>query len=508
MRGEGRRSELAIRAALGAGRGRLAGQLLVESGMLALLASLVGLAVTWWSLRAVTTLVPDGLPRIESVRIDGVVVALVAGAGFVASLLAGVAPALLSSRVELATELLGGGRGVAGPGARRGRRALVIAQVALAVTVVAAAGLLTRTMLRLQSVDTGVAADRLLFVSLELPEPKFADRAILTNFLSEVVESLEGVRGIEAVTPVNASPFAGGWTVPRFSAEGQTEERTAVNPSLNLESVRHNYFDTLGLKIVRGRSFTQADREGALDAAIVSEDVADETWPGQDPIGKRLKMGGPASEDRWRTVVGVAAATRYRELTAPRATLYLPAPQFIDAARTLALRTAAPLDVVSSAVREQVASVDPDVQVMGIVPFARRLDVPLARPRFNALLLNLFGAAALLLATIGHYAVIATYVRQREREIAVRIALGATPGDVRRLVMREASWLVGAGVAIGLAAAVGGARLLRGVVFGVDTLDPVSLTVAAGLLITASAAAAYGPLRRAARVDALAMLRT
>jgi putative ABC transport system permease protein len=219
-------------------------------------------------------------------------------------------------------------------------------------------------------------------------------------------------------------------------------------------------------------------------------------------------MGGPASEDRWRTVVGVAAATRYRELTAPRATLYLPAPQFIDAARTLALRTAAPLDVVSSAVREQVASVDPDVQVMGIVPFARRLDVPLARPRFNALLLNLFGAAALLLATIGHYAVIATYVRQREREIAVRIALGATPGDVRRLVMREASWLVGAGVAIGLAAAVGGARLLRGVVFGVDTLDPVSLTVAAGLLITASAAAAYGPLRRAARVDALAMLRT
>jgi putative ABC transport system permease protein len=508
MRGEGRRAELAIRAALGAGRGRLAGQLLLESAMLALLASLVGLAVTWWSLRAVTTLVPDGLPRIESVRIDGVVVALVAGVGFAASLLAGVAPALLSSRVELATELLGGGRGVAGPAARRGRRALVVAQVALAVTVVAAAGLLTRTMLRLQNVDTGVAADRLLFVSLELPEPKFADRAIHTHFLSDVVESLEGVRGIEAVTPVNASPFAGGWTVPRFSAEGQTEERTATNPSLNLESVRDNYFGTLGLKIVRGRSFTEADREGALDVAIISEDVADRTWPGENPIGKRLKMGSAASEDRWRTVVGVAAATRYRELTAPRATLYLPALQFIDAARTLAIRTAAPQDVVASSVRERVASVDPDVQVMRIVPFARRLDVPLARPRFNAFLLNLFGAAALLLATIGHYAVIATYVRQREREIAVRIALGATPGHVRRLVMSEASWLVGAGVAIGLAAAAGGTRLLRGLVVGVDTLDPISLAVAAVLLIAASAAASYGPLRRATRVDALAMLRT
>jgi putative ABC transport system permease protein len=508
MRGEGRRAELAIRAALGAGRGRLASQLLVESAILALLASLVGLAVTWWSLRAVTMLVPDGLPRIDSVRIDGVVVALVAGVGFVASLLAGVAPALLSSRVELATELLGGGRGVAGPAARTGRRALVVAQVALAVTVVAAAGLLTRTLLRLQRVDVGVAADRLVFVSLELPQPKFADRAVHAHFLSDVVGSLQGVRGIEAVTPVNASPFAGGWTVPRFSAEGQTEERAAANPSLNLESVHHNYFDTLGVKIVRGRAFSEADRDGALDVAIVSEEVADGTWPGENPIGKRLKMGAPASEDRWRTVVGVAAATRYRELTAPRATLYLPAAQFIDAARTLALRTAAPLDLVASVVREKVASLDPDVQVMRIVPFARRLDVPLARPRFNAFLLNLFGAAALFLATIGHYAVIAAYVRQREREIALRIALGATPGHVRRLVMGEAAWLVGAGVAIGLAVAASAARLLRGLVFGIDTLDPMSLAGAALLLMAASAAASYAPLRRAARVDALAMLRT
>jgi ABC-type antimicrobial peptide transport system permease subunit len=245
-----------------------------------------------------------------------------------------------------------------------------------------------------------------------------------------------------------------------------------------------------------------------LDVAIVSEDVADRTWPGENPIGKRLKMGSPASEDRWRTVVGVATTTRYRELTAPRATLYLPALQFIDAARTLAIRTAAPSEVVASSVRERVASVDSDVQVMRIVPFARRLDVPLARPRFNAFLLNLFGAAALLLATIGHYAVVATYVRQREREIAVRIALGATPGDVRRLVMSEASWLVCLGVAIGLICAAGATRLLRGLVFEVGTLDPVSLTGAALLLVAASAAASFGPLRRAARVDALAMLRT
>jgi predicted permease len=508
MRGEARRAELAIRAALGAGRRRLASQLLMESALLAFLASLVGVAVTWWSLQALTTFVPDGLPRVESVRVDGVVVALVAGVAFITSLLAGVAPAFLSSRLEIVRELLGGGRSVSGPAAKTGRRTLVVAQVALAVTVVAAAGLLTRTLLRLQAVDTGVAADRLVFVSLELPQLKYAGRAAHARFLSDIVESLHGVRGIEAVTPVNASPFAGGWTVPKFSAEGQTEERAAMNPALNLESVHHNYFEALGVSIVRGRPFTEADREGTLDVAIVSEDVADRTWPGVDPIGKRLKMGVPTSTDRWRTVVGIAAATRYRDLTEPRATLYLPAAQFIDAARTLALRTAAPLDLVASTVRERVTLLDPDVQVMRVVPFTSRLDVPLARPRFNAFLLSLFGAAALFLATIGHYAVISSYVRQSEREIALRVALGATPGNVRRLVIGEASWLVGAGVAIGLAVAAAAAQLLRGLAFGIDTLDPVSLTLAALLLIAASAVASYGPLRRATRVDALAMLRT
>jgi putative ABC transport system permease protein len=508
MRGEGRRGELAVRAALGAGRGRLASQLLIESALVALLATVVGVAVTWWSLEALTTFVPDGLPRIESVRVDAGVMAIVAAVALVASLLAGVAPALLSTRMEIATELRGGGRGLAGPAARRGRRALVVAQVALAVTVVAAAGLLTRTLLRLQAVETGLVADRLVFASLELPKPKYEEGATHARFLSDVVESLEGIRGIEAVTPVNASPFSGGWTVPKFLAEGQTEERAAANPALNLESVRHNYFDALGVTIVRGRGFTEADRAGAMDVAIVSEDVAGRTWPAQDPIGKRLKMGGPGSTDRWRMVVGVAGVTRYRDLTASPATLYLPAAQFIDAARTLAIRTAAPLDLVASTVRERVASLDPGVHVMRIVPFVRRLDVPLARPRFNAFLLTIFGAAALLLAAIGHYAVIAAYVRQREREIAVRIALGATPAHVGRLVMGEASWLVFAGVALGLAFAAGATRLLRGLVFGVGTLDPPSLTAAAALLIAASAAASYGPLRRAARVDALAMLRT
>jgi predicted permease len=352
-----------------------------------------------------------------------------------------------------------------------------------------------------------VAADRLVFASLELPELKYSERARHAQLLGDLVASLEGVGGIDAATPVNVLPFAHGWSVPRFAAEGQSEERAARNPALGLEAVEPGYFETLGIPIVRGRSFTSADREGALGVAIVSEEVASRTWPGEDPIGKRLKIGAPASRDRWKTVVGIARPTRYRELSAPQPTLYLPAAQFIVAAETLALRTGAPIDLVSSIVRQRVSAIDPDVQVMRVAPFGEMLARPLARPRFNALLVGIFGVAALLLAAVGHYAVIAAYVRQRDREIALRVALGATAGTIRRLVLGEALWLAGAGAAIGLAGAVGSTRLVRGLIFDVDTLDPMSLGGAALLLVATSTLASYPAVRRAARLDALALLR-
>jgi putative ABC transport system permease protein len=508
MRGESRRAELAVREALGAGRIRIVRQLLIESAALTLVATALGVLVSWWSLEWLTTIVPDGLPRVESVRIDGAVVLTMAGVAFCASLLAGLAPSILSARVDLVSQLRGGARALAGTGSRRGRRALVVAQVALAVTVVAAAGLLARSVLRLQSVDPGVAADRLLFASLEMPDLKYAGRERHTRFLDDLVESLERVPGIAAATPVNVLPFSHGWSVPRFAADGQSHERAAANPALDLEAVHPDYFETLGVPIVRGRGFTPADREGALDVAVVSEEVAARTWPGQNPIGKRLKMGAPDSRDRWRTVVGVAAPTRYRDLARPNpATLYLPAAQFIVAAETIAIRTTAPLERVASIVRDRVKSIDPDVQVMRVAPFNEMLARPLARPRFNALLLGIFGAAALLLAAIGHYAVIAAYVRQRDREIALRVALGATTGRVGRLVLGEAMWLAGAGAAIGLACAAGATRLVGSLIFDIDTLDPMSLGGAALILVAASALASCPAIRRAVRLDAVALLR-
>ncbi|MBA2304976.1 MAG: ABC transporter permease [Acidobacteria bacterium] len=509
MRGEARRGELAVRAALGAGRGRIVRQLFVESLVLALAAGAAGLTVTWWSLLALLTLVPDGLPRVESIRIDTTVVVFTIAVAFVTALLAGLAPALLSMRTNLLSHLRSGGRGVTGSAARYGRRTLVVAQVALAVTIVAAAGLLIRSVLRLQSVDLGLAADRLVLVSLEMPHAKYAERGRHAQFLDEVIAQLEAVPAIAAATPVNVSPFSGqGWDLPRFTAEGQSDEQAAANSSLNLESIHPNYFNTFEVRFVRGRPFTAADRQGALEVAIVSEDIAARTWPGEDPIGKRLKMGRPNSPGPWHTVVGVAAQTRYRELARPSATLYLPAAQFQMTAEMLVLRTTASLDLVMSVSRERVRAVDPDVQVMRLAPFAEMLERPLARPRFNAFLLSIFGVAALLLSTIGLYAVMAAYVRQRDREIALRLALGATATVVRRFVLGEALRLAGLGAVIGLAAAASAARLLRGMLFEVHPLDPSTILGAALLLMAASALASYIPVRRATRVDAVAMLRS
>jgi hypothetical protein len=258
---------------------------------------------------------------------------------------------------------------------------------------------------------------------------------------------------------------------------------------------------------VRGRAFTPADRAGALEVAIVSEDIAERTWPGQDPIGRRMKMGGPDSKYRWVTIVGVAALTRYRELANPRATLYLPAPQFLTTAQLLVLRTTAPLDAAASVARESVKTVDESIQVMRVAPFESMLEGPLARPRFNAFLLSVFGVTALLLAAIGLAGVMATYVRQRDREFALRVALGATPANVRSLVLGEALSLGVAGALLGLAGAAAATRLVRGMLFEVDALDPLTLAGAALALVVAAGLAAYGPARQAARVDPAPMLR-
>jgi len=510
FRDEGRRQELAIRAALGSSRTRLVQQLVAESFLLAVMAAAIGLVAAKWSLQALVALVPDGLPRVDAVRIDAGVVAFAMAIAFLTAAGARAVPALFVVGDNLVDALRSGTRGATPTTARLGRRVLVVVQVALAVIVVAAAGLLTRSVLRLQSVDMGIAAERLVFVDFSIPDREYGDRERRIRFLDELVERLEAWPGIAAATPVNVPPFAGtgGWDLPEFTAEGQTQERAAENPSLNLEAIHPNYFSTFEAALVRGRVFTRADGANAPPVAIVSEDVADRIWPGRDPVGRRLKFGGSRSTDPWLTVVGIVRPTRYRELFVPRPTLYLPAAQFQSGASLVVLRTSAPLDALNRAARDAVRTLDPNVQVVRITPFAEMLDGPLARPRFTAIIVSIFGIAALMLSAIGLYGVMATLVRQRHRELGVRLAVGATSADVRRLVLGEGLRLAAAGVAAGLVLAVLAMRALRSVLFGVDPLDSMNLVLTVVAIGSLATLASYLPARRAARIDPVSLLRS
>jgi len=386
---------------------------------------------------------------------------------------------------------------------------LVVTQVALAVAVVAAAGLLTRSLERLQGTDMGLAHERLVLAELDVPVEPFDDRERRRQFLDAVLERLSTIPGIDGVTPINSEPFSGapGWDVPRFTAEGQTADQVAANPSLNFEAVHPTYFSTLGVSILRGRGFTAADRDVAPRVAIVDDAMASRTWPGQDPIGRRLKFGGLDSRNEWLTVVGLVATTRYRELATPRPTLYVPAEQLMITAGRLAIRTAATPAFVAGAVRDAVRTVAPDVRVLRVSPYAEYLRGPLALPRFNALLLGAFATAALLMSSIGLYGVMAASVRERHAEIGVRLALGATTTAVARLVLGEGLRLAFFGAMMGLTLAFTVTRVLRGLLFQIEPLDPVSLFGAAAILVAAALVATYLPAWYATRVDPVEALR-
>jgi putative ABC transport system permease protein len=509
MRGEGRRSELALRMALGAGRGRIVRQVFAESLLLSVMAGIAGSVLAWAGLPALLTVMPDGFPRLESIRIDTMVGLFSIAVVFVTAMLAGIAPALFSVRGDLVSPLRAGSPAIAGRSSTRGRQTLAVAQVALAVTVLAAAGLLIRSILNLQAIDLGLPAERLVLVNLHMPQASYGDRDRRAQFLDHAIAQLEAVPTVAAVTPVNVPPFTDrGWDVPRVTAEGQSADQAAANPSLNLESIHPNYFATIEVPIVRGRTFTPADRDGTGPVAIVSEDAATRLWPLQDPIGKRLKMGAVDSQGRWLEVVGVAGQTRYRTVTTSRPTLYLPAAQFQMTATMLIVRTTARLELLMSVARDRFHAVDPNVQVMAMAPFSEFLDRPLARPRFNALLLGVFAVAALLLSALGLYGLMSAYVRQRDREIAVRLALGATSAAVRRLVLAEAVRLAGLGALLGAGAAMIATRFLRGMLFEIHPLDPGTIVGAAVLLVGAAALASYAPVRRAARADVMTVLRS
>ncbi len=507
VRGDARRSEFAVRAALGAGRARLVRQVLAEGLVLALASAALAVLATGALLPVFMRWVPDGLPRADAVHVDARVIGVSLALALVSAILAALLPAVTSVGPHLAASLRAASRGTASSGGRW-RRALVVAQVALAVVGLACAGLLVSSFRELQAEATRLASDQLVYVPLDLPHDTYRDRGRLQRLVTDLAEALEADPRVTGATPINVPPFSGvGWDVPVFTAEGQSDAEAKANPPLNLEEIHPRYFSTFQVPLMRGRAFTAADSDTTLPVAIVSADVAARTWPGLDPIGRRLKMGLPASRGRWLTVVGITAPTRYRDLRWERSTLYVPALQMIGAAQQLAVRTSMPTRQMMELVQARVRALDSNVTVMPLRAFTELLEVPLARPRFYTVLMTGFGATGVALAVVGLYGVIATGVRQRRREFGVRMALGAEASHVRRLVLVDGAWLVGIGIAVGLGAAVVAAQALRGLLYGVEPIDPLSLGVSVAGVAVVSAVALVAPLLSAGRVQPAEVLR-
>lgn len=508
MRAARRSHEVVVRRALGAGYGGVARLFLMESAVLGTVGGSLGLALAVGILRLLPKFAPQALPRIEMIGLVGSPVPAAVGVTLLAVSLFGVLPALAAARGNLASALRINRRSVTGTRRRRAlQRSLVVSQVALALILLVGAGLLTRSLQRLTGLELGYDVDGLAIVEVGVPFSEYRGSEMGT-MLDEVFERLRAVPGVTALTPIMSRPFLGSLGIVGASpvVEGRSEQASETGPSIPLEIGDHEYFRTLGIPILRGRGFEEADRDEAPRVAVVSEAVAARFWPGESPIGKRLSL----VRDDWWTVVGLAADTRFRGHREPTPTIYLPWRQLqvIPAVTTVAVRTDHELASVIPAMRQAVRSYDPDFYVWRAGTMADYLaGGPLAQPRMSAWVVSGFGLAALLLAAIGLYGVMSLAVQERTHDFGVRRALGASGAHLRQSVLRDALAMTVIGGALGLAGALLMSRLLESLLFEVGPADPLALTGACVALLTTSIAAAYLPAWRATLVDPREALR-
>ncbi len=507
-RAKSREREMAVRTALGAGHGRLVRQLLTESLLLSGLGSLLGLVLARWILDALPALVAAEIPRISSVRIDLPVLAFTAAVAAATGLLFGLAPAGPATRTDAASGLREGGRGSAGPAARRLRAGLTAAQVALALVVLVGAGLLVRSLVRLLHADSGFVADGLLTFNVQLVGPapgrKPEQRAALAGEVVDRVSRLPGViaagggTGLPPLTPQRGTGF-----VAEGVAEAAPEARRAY-----FLAVTPEYFRALGARVREGRAFSESDAAGAPEVVILNRSLARRLYGAASPIGRRIRLVNPEYGEGWRTVVGVVDDVRYSGLDDPgEAALYTPFAQTPFLWTYVMVRTSAPPMSLAAAIRKTVTDVDSTLEAAGLKPMADVVAETVAQPRFNVVLLSTFAGLALVLAAVGIYGVISYSVLQRTREIGIRMALGADRGDVLRLVAGEGLRLASAGVVAGLAAAAATARVLATLLFEVQPMDPATYAAAAAFLVLVALLASAIPAWRATRVAPVSALR-
>jgi putative ABC transport system permease protein len=510
-RAAGRQKEIAIRAALGASRARLLRQLVTESLVLAAVGGAIGVLIAFWSVDLLVSLAPADVPRLGEVGIDVTVIAFALAVTAITGVAFGIVPALQVARAPVGNGLKEGGRSDGeGAGGHRLRNALVVAEVALSLVLLAGAGLLIRSFLRLQAVEPGFRTDRILTMGVALPRAKYAEPARFTAFYRQLVESLASAPGVEAAGAIDDLMLTRLPSSSSLYAQGQPPPRPGeVNLPVAYNSVTPAFFRTLDIRMVRGRPLDERDAAQRPPVVLVNEALVRRFFPNEDPIGRRVTFDDPTSPTAvWRTIVGVVAdARRYGLDEAPRPELYFPYAQAPRRYMTIVMRTAGDPAALAAVARAAVWGIDPEQPVSEVRTLDQILTRSLAARRFSMLLLAVFAATALALAAVGLYGVVAYSIARRTREFGVRLALGAQPRDLVRLVLAHSLGLTLAGLVIGLFFSLAATRALSTMLYEVSATDPVTLGAISVVLALVAAAASSLPARRALRVDPVVALR-
>ncbi|HSR51578.1 MAG TPA: ADOP family duplicated permease [Acidobacteriota bacterium] len=510
-RAAARRSEVAIRLALGAGRLRLARQFLAEALLLVIPGGAAALGLAHLAVDAIRRLGPTSIPRLDELAIDGRVLLFTAAASLAAAFIFGLAPLLQISLSRLARNLAGDVRTASQRlGEMRLRQGLVAAQVALALMLTVGCGLMLRSLLQLHSVDSGFQGRDVLSLSISLPSAKYSDRQQQVAFFERLEEAFASVPGVESVGAVSRLPFSqtnmsGGVTI-----EDPSSEPGPVKYELARRHATPGYFASMGIELVEGRFFDSRDQADSAPVALIDDRLAQRLWPGQSPLGRRLHRGGLQTERPWRTIVGVVRHVKHRGLDVDsREQVYFPLTQQADDTQAMFITVRSPLSVsaLTPSLRRALRELDPDLPMAQLASMEERVAASLAQPRFYSLLLGMFALLGLCLGSMGVYSVIAYMVHRRTREIGVRMALGARSGEVFRMVVRRALVLAMVGVIVGTGASLALSGYLSTLLFQVRPSDPLTLAACALVLLLIALTAAALPARRAASLNPTSALR-
>jgi putative ABC transport system permease protein len=508
-RATSRAREIAVRTTLGAGRARIVRQLLSETAMLGLLGGVTGIALAYWGVQALSSLLPPSLPRVNAIRVDNFVLGFALLLSVIASCAFGLAPALFSANSNLQASLReGGGRSGESRKSRRARNFLAAGEIALAMVLLVAAGLLLRSFSKLMSVSPGFDVQHIVKADISLPRFQYSTPQQWTAFSDELLARIQAQPGLQDSAVAVPRPIADGTINLRFDIVGSPPSSAGASRTANYVSVSPEYFRVMVIPLLAGRLFNHHDVSSAARVSVISQAMARLYFPNQDPLGKRLVFGFPPDGGVAREIVGIVGDVRDVSLgQEPGPMMYVPFAQAPFWGANVVVRSALNPSSVATAIRQEVRKIDKELPVTDVAMMPDIIEASLSQPRFRTFLLGLFAAMALVLAATGIFGVISYSVSCRTNEIGIRMALGASSGAILWAVLRKTLMLTLAGLAVGVPCALAASRMLGHMLFGVSANDPATLVAVAFALAAVATLAGYLPARRAMRVDPLVALR-